>query len=162
MLRFILLCFFFVSCGSEQSCQSKVFRRSPPNNHCTVSALAGQVHTQLDYAINLFSADAIKHDVDCYFTSRIGFTSTLPKDVPVGTIGYCYPYSEVKFLTRFWQVASATERLTLFYHEMGHCALGLDHKDDEDDIMNSYILDEVVANEKWDILVNKLFERAKQ
>jgi hypothetical protein len=48
------------------------------------------------------------------------------------------------------------------YHELGHCALGLGHHEGEPDIMNSYLLDEVTAEKKWDELVNKMFERKKK
>jgi hypothetical protein len=83
-------------------------------------------------------------------------------DKKKGVVGYCIDSWEVRVLTSYWQTASATDRLLLMYHELGHCALGLDHLDGEIDIMNSYLLDDVTAEKEWDDLVNKMFERKKK
>jgi hypothetical protein len=86
----------------------------------------------------------------------------MPPELNSGVIGYCTHGGEIRFLTSFWATASATTRLVLAYHELGHCALGLDHHDGEADIMNTYLLNEVIADEEWDELVNKMFGRAKK
>ncbi len=165
-MKYLLLLSLLTGCGLEQACHSTgriVRRENPPaGSDCLPSSISPRVHDKLQYAVDLFSADATRHQVPCFRTGTIGFIPTLPKDVPPTTIGYCTHGVEVRIFTTYWQSAPATERLTLMYHELGHCALGLGHHEGEPDIMNSYLLDEVTAEKKWDELVNKMFERAKK
>lgn len=51
---------------------------------------------------------------------------------------------------------------TLVMHEVGHCALGspFPHYDDEDDIMNSYLLPEKLVQTYWPTLIKAMFIRA--
>lgn len=53
---------------------------------------------------------------------------------------------------------------TLVMHELGHCALGnpFPHYDDEDDIMNSYLLSEKIITAYWPTLIKSMFMRAKE
>ena len=161
MPRFLLLLSLLVSCGVEQACQSIGHRREPQPGDCTVEQISPAVHSKLQYAVELFSADAIRNEVPCTRTPRIGFMRELPPDTSKNVVGYCRPGLEVRALTSYWRSASATERLVLMYHELGHCALGLDHHDGEPDIMNSYLLDEITSEKKWEELVNKMMGRAR-
>jgi hypothetical protein len=161
MPRFLLLLSLLVSCGVEQACQSIGHRRKPQPGDCTIEQISPAVHSKLQYAVELFSADAIRNGVPCVRTPRIGFMLELPPDSNKNVIGYCSPGLEIRILVNYWQTSAAAERLTLVYHELGHCALGLDHHDGEPDIMNTYILDEVTAEKRWDELVNKMMGRAR-
>jgi hypothetical protein len=165
MKRFLLLISLLVGCGAEQACQSSggIIRQAPPQfGDCLPEHISPRVHDRVKYAIELFSQDATRHEAPCYKTPIIGFLPEMPPDLDSRVIGYCSPGSEVRFLTPFWEDSSATTRLTLVYHELGHCALGLDHTDGEADIMNTYLLDERTADSQWDELVTKMFERSKQ
>lgn len=162
MSKYFLVSFLLLGCGVEQSCQSTATIPTISSGPCTVEQVSPVIHSTFEYAVKQFSADALKQDVPCYQTRIIGFMQALPSDSPKNTIGYCLGYKEVRILQSFWDRASATERLTLLYHELGHCALNLDHTDGVPDIMNSYLLDDTTAEKQWDGLVNKMFERAKQ
>lgn len=164
-MRYLFLFFIIVGCGLEQACQSTGYDRRRtviPIGECSTDQLSFKIHPKLEYAVELFSKDALKYNVPCQRTGRIGFALTLPKDVSPSTVGYCTPPYEVRMLATFWESASASERLALMYHELGHCALGLEHYEGKPDIMNSYILDSATAEKKWDSLVHNMFERAKQ
>jgi hypothetical protein len=113
-------------------------------------------------AIASFSKDAIRYEAPCYYTIVIGMTDNFPKDLPDSVIGYCISPIRLMIKTSFWNRSSATERLTLMYHELGHCALGQDHYDKAPDIMNTYLLDDVTAEKQWDKLVKTLFERTQK
>lgn len=58
--------------------------------------------------------------------------------------GKCMQYTngvlEIEIDPEWWAAASEGERKWLFYHELGHCALGLDHVDDPNHIMYSTVL----------------------
>lgn len=60
------------------------------------------------------------------------------------TIGMCLPFlfskREVFIDPNHWAFASPIERKVLIYHELGHCLLGLEHRDDGPHIMNSIII----------------------
>lgn len=164
MKQFILILLVLAGCGAEQACQSsgRVSRRTPRIGDCTPEQVSPRVNPQLQYAVELFSNDATRHEVPCQTTPIVGFSSDMGPDKKKGVVGYCIDNWEVRVLTSYWQTASATDRLLLMYHELGHCALGLDHLDGEIDIMNSYLLDDVTAEKEWDDLVNKMFERKKK
>lgn len=162
MTKYLWITFLLLGCGVEQSCQSTARITTLSYDTCTVEQVSPVIHPRFEYAIKLFSRDALKKEVPCYKTQIIGFMQTLPNDTPSNAIGYCLSYREVRVLKSFWESASSTERLTLLYHELGHCALGLDHVDGTPDIMNSYLLDERTADKRWDELVNTMFERAKE
>jgi len=117
----------------------------------------------VEYAVEQFAADAVGRDVPCYTVDTVGFLSKLPPELEdKDVVGFCKFPIEVRFMKRFWDNASANQRLALVYHELGHCALRLEHDDTMPDIMNSYLLPEYFVEKEWDSLVNKLFERAKR
>jgi hypothetical protein len=165
-MKHLLLVLALVSpsaCGEEKICRNEITYR--PKNRmepCYLSQLSHRIHPTLEPLVSLFSADALDRDVPCYHTLTIGFIDKLPKNVDEHTIGYCMQSIEVRMLKPYWEAASATERLTLLYHELGHCALGLEHHDDDYDIMNSFLLHETIAEKEWDELVNKMFRRVKK
>ena len=166
-MKYCLLLFLFLTaCGSQFYCEEKVNINIPPVRQpaspCTEETIFGKVHPTLSFQVKQFSEDAIKHNSPCYYTIVIGMAETFPSDIPEQVIGYCQSPVKLMIKKSFWEKASATERLTLMYHELGHCALGLDHKDDVPDIMNSYILDDATAEKQWDKLVTTMFGRAKQ
>lgn len=152
-------------CGSELSCGSHKVNTPPvsqPHSPCSKAAIGGRIHPKLDFYIEQFATDAAKRNVPCYYTFTIGFQETRPEDIGETVIGYCRRGLELRVISSFWDKASGADRMTLLYHELGHCALGLGHTDGEPDIMNSYLLDEKIVDTRWDDLINKMFGRAKQ
>ena len=63
-----------------------------------------------------------------------------------------------------WFDSDSMTMKTLVMHEVGHCALGspFPHYDDEDDIMNSYLLSEKTIMASWPALIRAMFTRAKE
>lgn len=57
-------------------------------------------------------------------------------------LGVCYQYDyrspiKVEFIEKVWNVSAEVIRKILIAHELGHCALGMNHNDDYKNIMNS-------------------------
>lgn len=61
-----------------------------------------------------------------------------------------------------WVDSDSLAMKTLIMHEVGHCVLGnpFPHYDDEDDIMNSYLLPEKIIQNEWPALIKAMFTRA--
>lgn len=165
MKYWLVTLFLLASCGTTEHC------RSTPAFHgnggkpgpCYPSQIAYRIHPTVEYAVEQFAADAVGRDVPCYTVDTVGFLSKLPPELEdKDVVGFCKFPIEVRFMKRFWDHASANQRLALVYHELGHCALRLEHDDTMPDIMNSYLLPEYFVEKEWDSLVNKLFERAKK
>ena len=151
------------ACGSALACKTEVVpRRSQGPEPCTVTSLFSRFNEKLRTQIESFSADALKRDVPCLMTRQAIIEKDFPKEISSNVIGYCQFPWQVSFKKDYWDTASAADRMTLVYHELGHCALGLDHYDDKSDIMNTYLLPGDVADSRWDELVNSMFERAKK
>ena len=121
---------------------------------CSVSHLATNISDEVRPYVEEFAADAMKREVSCYSVQNI----SLGKRFKTGVAGYCIPRFTVVAASDYWEAASDQERRTLIYHELGHCALDLDHTKDEDiEIMNPYILPDSLAISNWDQLVDNLF-----
>lgn len=85
-----------------------------------------------------------------------------------GMVGYCQQYKkyievisgEVKLKREFWDRSSYEQRRLLVYHELGHCALDLEHTPpDSDTIMQPYLLsDKDIYRVGWDKLVAEEFK----
>lgn len=162
MLRYILALFLVTSCGPNFYCGVRVetIPDKQPDAPCSIDKIAGRAHPDLKFYLEQFSKDAIRYNTPCYYTPVVGFQQKRPSDVNDSVIGYCRPGVELRAVSSFWDTASGVDRMTLLYHELGHCALGLDHTDGIPDIMNSNILDERTADKQWDVLVKTMFERA--
>ena len=65
----------------------------------------------------------------------------------------------IQLLSSFWQKASPICKASLVYHELGHCALDLDHAGDDDKaIMRPTIFCGEYAEDNWLDLVKALFQ----
>lgn len=128
---------------------------------CTVQHLTGKFDEELQPYLDAFSTDAKEWDVGCYYTTEMRIDVT-GFEHGNSVIGYCQRPLLVSLRRPYWDIATPTERLVLMYHELGHCALGLDHDDSEPDIMNAAILDSKYAKNHWNELVDELFFRAKE
>lgn len=163
MKRYLLaVALLSTSCGPMLACKLEITQGHLIPEDCTIENLAYQFHEKLRPQIEAFSQDALRRQVPCLSTRTLTIKQTFPSDLEPSVIGYClFPWL-VAFKKSYWDTASAADRMTLVYHELGHCALGLDHYDEGQDIMNTYLLPGDIADEKWDKLVNNMFGRAKQ
>lgn len=150
------------SCGSALACKTEVIHRRRVDDDCTLEQLVYQFHGQLRPMLEAFSQDALKRGVPCLKTRKAVIEKDFPTEFDKNVIGYCQAPWTMAFKKSFWDAASAADRMVLVYHELGHCALNLDHYDEGQDIMNTYLLPGDIAEEKWDKLVNNMFERAKE
>lgn len=128
---------------------------------CTVRHLTGKFDDELQPYLAAFSSDAKEWDVGCYYTTEMRIDTTGFENSNY-VIGYCQRPLLVSLRRAYWDIATPTERLVLMYHELGHCALGLEHDEDGPDIMNAAILDGRYAKEHWEGLVDALFLKAKE
>lgn len=151
------------SCGSALACKTEIIhRRQPGPEPCTIDNIVYNFDEQLRTQIEAFSADALKREVPCLLTRKAIIEDKFPDKMGENVIGYCqFPWT-ISFKKSYWDTASAADRMVLVYHELGHCALGLDHLDGQHDIMNSYLLPGDVADRKWDKLVNSMFGRVNK
>lgn len=101
-----------------------------------------------------------------------------PKDELDGSypIGYCGPYLPIhpwalpRIITIHpdnWNRLGEMQRLSLVYHEMGHCVLGLDHIEDgggggETNLMHPVQQSELTIRLNWDSMVKGMFMQYKE
>lgn len=164
MLKALLLSLLLFSCGVDYSCVYRGIRDNTDSKPgpCTVQQISPHINKGLMSYVSSFSHDAMLRNIPCYPTPSIDFRSGYPSDNEA-MIGYCMLYSQIKFVREYWDMATAQTRRTLVYHELGHCALRLDHsKEDSFDIMNPYILSDNITREAWPELVNQLFSPRKK
>ena len=151
------------ACGSAFACKTDMIeRRQSGPEPCTVDNLVYMFNEKLRPQIESFSADALKRGVPCLRTRKAIMEKKFPDGIGDNVIGYCQAPWTISVLKPYWDRASAADRMTLVYHELGHCSLGLDHYDEGQDIMNTYLLPGDIAEEKWDKLVNNMFGRVGQ
>lgn len=163
MKRYLLfIALLSTSCGPILSCKTEIIHRRRAEDDCTVEQLVYQFHNQLRPMLEAFSKDALSRGVPCLRTRKAVIQEDLPPELGENVIGYCQAPWTVAFKKAYWDAGSAADRMTLVYHELGHCALNLDHYDEGQDIMNTYLLPGDIADEKWDKLVNNMFKRTQQ
>lgn len=126
---------------------------------CPMRALAYTHDLTFNGYLQMFQRDARKFDVGCYRTQRVYFEEKMPGE---DVLGYCVPGQRVVIRKSTWNEMSEIERKTLIYHEMGHCALNLDHTSPKTaDIMTPRMIAPSTATRHWRKLVSILFTRAK-
>lgn len=100
--------------------------------------------------VNEFYAEAMKRrcfvmNVDIYF-------ARLESDIA----GYCIPTFGILINENGWHSYEEYERKELIFHELGHCALGLQHT--ENGLMTPKMHTEQEIKKNWDAWLNLLFE----
>lgn len=159
----LLVILLLQGCGSAFACKTDIIHRRPVGPiPCTVDNVVYMFNEKLRSQIEAFSADALKRNIPCIQTRKAIMEEHFPDNMGENVIGYCSAPWTISFLKPYWDRASAADRMTLVYHELGHCALNLDHYDEKNDIMNTYLLPGDVADSKWDQLVNQMFGRVKE
>lgn len=81
------------------------------------------------------------------------------EDFYTGTVGLCRKWNngkrEIFIDPSYWYSVSYGYRITLMYHELGHCVLDQDHR--ENSIMHGYNFN--AYSESWDWYVDELLGR---
>jgi len=140
-MKFIGILLLITSCaGNQVNDLFKINTDSDPRKTLTTddAFLNYIADFEIDYAYYL-NAEINVHDIP------INFTNELEKEY----LGACYYYGEkrkwkeIKINTKYWTNLDEQQRKALIYHELGHCALNREHKDDYHrsfpvSIMNSY------------------------
>lgn len=110
-------------------------------------------------------ADSLKHALT-HDTREIKFVDSLASQGD-SVIGVCITYTqgdvevyrELELLSSFWSTASLQSRHTLLFHELGHCALDLNHvPEGSGAIMEPIILNDSFAQSNWPSLVSNEFQ----
>lgn len=157
-----LLTAFVIGCGSFPNCFSPPAKAAPNDflfDNCPKEAVGRVRSAELVPYIKLFIADAQSFGVGCYYIDRIILAEVADDKIA----GYCHYNNKIIIDSTFWKHATEAERLVLVYHELGHCALGLDHTaETETEIMNPYVLHGSVVRRYWDELRYRMFEQAKK
>jgi hypothetical protein len=147
------LLFLTTACAAGAT---SVTRSTPPSVACTVANISPRRDDAIAPYVEEFSQDATFYNRTCTRVRDI----ILSDNVKAGIAGYCQPRFAVVLSRTFWATADEWERRTLVYHELGHCALDLDHTEEEAlAIMNPYILPGYLASRHWPQLVKALMEK---
>ena len=155
MKLLLLVSFLLWGCGTLPEQYEP--RYIPRRDKCSLRLLANKHDVAFSPYLATFVLDARHYNVSCIYTDVMQFESDMKEE----WAGYCTPIQKIAINTSFWKYASETERRTLIYHELGHCALGLDHRTDRVDIMNPAVLHPEVARSRWEGLVKNLFDDAR-
>lgn len=118
----------------------KIDTESDPRKTLTTDGTFSKyvVYFEVDYAYYL-NKDINVHNIPINFSNNIDDSF----------LGVCYYYGkkqqwrEIKINTKHWDGLDEAQRKALIYHELGHCALNREHKDDyhrsyPTSIMNTY------------------------
>lgn len=161
-IPFLVCSLLLLGCGTIQDefNKAKTLEYSMvPIPGCPMRALAYTHDMTFTGYLQMFQRDAKKFDVGCYRTQQVYFDEKMPSDE---TLAYCIPGQRVVVRRTTWDKMDEIERKTLVYHEMGHCALNLDHTPDGNaDIMASELLHPAIARRHWSKLVALMFTRAR-
>ena len=160
-MKKLLFTIFLFGCGRDDFNKVDYSQVSYYDKPCTVENLFSRGYNKLLHEqIFKFSIDARKRKVPCFTSESALFVDELINNEKTA-VGY-RDFSYGIFINHdYWMWASSQTRLTIIYHELGHCALGLDHHTDELDIMNKYLQPDIVVYKQWDELVNKMFNRKR-
>ena len=161
-MKKLLLAILLMGCGKDEFAKNEYSQVAYTDKPCTISNLFSREYDQfLREQVTKFSIDARKRKVPCFTMESALLVDGLITDNK-NAVGYC-DFSYGIFINRdFWMWASVQTRNTIVYHELGHCALGLEHHEGELDIMNPYIQADTVMYKEWNSLVSKLFNRARK
>lgn len=141
-------------------------------NACTNKVDGVKVHEDLVPFYELFEEEAAKRGVD--FDNAVEKIEGSFQNIPTGgVIGACKRNAdnendpEIFFDVPYWETATQLEREYVFFHELGHCFLGLSHDDTADEkgdcisIMASGVGDcrDNYNNTTRDALLDELFAK---
>lgn len=140
--------------GCSAGVTTVTYNRRVQHRPCTVNSISPRIDSEILPFVKEFVKDANAYDASCFGVKDVIVLENVKDEIA----GYCIPHFVVVMSQSFWDSASTWEKRTLVYHELGHCALDLDHTDEEE-IMNPYVLNERTASTNWQSLVRKLFTK---
>ena len=129
-----------------------------------------KVHPLMTEHYDAFMADCAKYNADCKTDNlTIDVVDVLPAGAPHKGVGYCYLEPSLRGLKRHIWILTSTaneESMTparaVFYHEAGHCMvglLGLEHVNSKPDVMNSNPAHMKAVMATWEEQVKAMFSR---
>lgn len=156
--------FLAIGCGSPDGevIKTKVI----PKTNCSYSStMVGKIDEDLKEQVVSFALEATARNTSCTTVSDIGFDSQESINGQVGkttTVGLCEMNARWILISRdFWSEIDDTTREILMFHELGHCALGLNHASENSiNIMNPYVLSSSLYQDDREHLLDKLFSRS--
>jgi len=156
----ILMLLFLVGCG-DQFQDKRFLAPIPVTNQVRPTLLSEDFRPFVEQ----FYIDAEKRDVaTSTMVESVGFIDDYGEGMD--TIGRCSEFythqsgpvtRKVTVLRSDWDASTDIHRKLVLYHELGHCALGLHHTEESQQIMAKYALPDIFAELNWDELVNTLF-----
>jgi hypothetical protein len=160
------------ACGPGGGFSDKFLNRSiiaSPRVVTTVPAVTGDPWMQEFVEEFYADAQAKKHNVENDVVT-VSFISVLPPDIfetNPSVVGFCSynqnpngsEYSRsISILQSTWKLMTWQTKRVLIYHELGHCALNLDHTPDgSGSIMDPYLLSDTQSQPDWMGLVDAEF-----
>jgi len=94
-----------------------------------------EIEAELQFHFDSFVTEAFEHGMDISLEDLDigGYIENIQES---GTLGQCKTYSngskQVVIDLPYWNSADEIEREYIVFHELGHCLLGREHKDDKD------------------------------
>lgn len=153
MIKILAVALLLTSCGPKDLDR----RREPP-----LPPL--QINSELWHFVELFKEDGLLRGVNIQANS-IRFLEY--ESLSGTTAGTCTPYldgnggifySEIRIDEIYRLYDFPLTKKALLYHELGHCLLGLEHKEVQPPvIMNPSLLLEIYYKANWTKLVDELF-----
>lgn len=152
---------------SLQSCVSKIIKDSIISRSCYSLTKQTFVDKEIIKIIESFAYDAFHAGKKCAELNLIlivedkQFDSLLTElgAYRPSTVGYCTPENKAIYLRKStWETGSFLFKRALVYHELGHCVLGLPHKEGIS-LMNSKILPDYIYEKIWFALVKDMFKQ---
>lgn len=126
---------------------------------CPLKVLAFMHEVAFTKYLVEFQRDASRKRLHCYPTYALYFTESMEG----GVAGYCVPGDRIVINKEMWYLLTDSEKKVLMYHELGHCALGLDHTAEKEiAIMNPYLLPDHLSERRWQELVDGMMDIARK
>lgn len=156
---------FMVGCGVDQD--NLIGKEKPPQtSDCRYeNTVTGSVDELLLEKTKLFFQEAHERGTKCWRISSIEMKPDASIAEAMGnynSVAYCeMNFKYIAVAEQYWSYMDDTSRMVLMFHELGHCALGLDHAPRGSiNIMNPHVLPTDVADQNREILLEKLFSRS--
>lgn len=156
MKKLLISFFILVGCGVDATAPQA--QASPLVANCSMKTLVRVHEITFTRYLEAFQRDIRQRGLGCYPTYSMYFDEELPENMA----GYCVPGDRVVINKKMWQTMTSMEKWVLIYHELGHCALGLDHLTEKDhDIMNPFLLPDHVSRPFWEDMKERMFDAAR-
>src|SRR5687768_6648788 len=152
----LILAFMLSGCGSA----SKFFQQ-PDTGHDKEVDIDG-----FKEYVKLFKYEGSLRDAHVHIDDLIiEFKHIKQTETDSVILGQCWTGSEItptiQIDSKYWEPMSDVKREILMMHELGHCVLHRDHRDDTMSINNTYVLSEYKYSHNRKSLLDERFDRSK-